>query len=60
MRKFDFMNNLTGYFEMLGQRESSGNYRSRNPQGYLGKYQMGESAMIDAGYYNKKYNIDTF
>ena len=52
MRKFDFMNNSTGYFEMLGQRESSGNYRARNPHGYLGKYQMEEYAMIDAGHCN--------
>lgn len=35
----------------LGLRESSGVYDAVNPYGYLGKYQMGEGALIDAGYY---------
>lgn len=35
----------------LGLRESSGRYDVVNPYGYLGKYQMGEAALIDAGYY---------
>ena len=39
------------FFEALGQRESSGNYEVINPIGYLGKYQMGKLALIDAGYY---------
>jgi hypothetical protein len=35
----------------LGLRESSGAYEVINPYGYLSKYQMGERALIDAGYY---------
>ena len=35
----------------LGLRESSGRYDVENPWGYLGKYQMGEEALIDASYY---------
>jgi Ca2+-binding RTX toxin-like protein len=41
----------SGYFEALGQRESSGRYDATNSYGYLGKYQMGEGALIDSGYY---------
>jgi len=35
----------------LAARESSGNYRAINSYGYLGKYQFGEAALIDLGYY---------
>ena len=45
----------------LGMRESSGDYTAFNKYGYLGKYQMGEMALVDCGYYkkdNKKYNND--
>lgn len=34
----------------LGARESSNDYESVNRLGYLGKYQMGKLALIDAGY----------
>ena len=50
----DFLNDL-------GARESGGNYKAFNKYGYAGKYQMGEPALIDAGYYKKqsgKYNND--
>ena len=46
------------FFEDLGKRESSGNYRAKNKQGFLGKYQMGEAAMVDAGYYKPKRNYN--
>ena len=39
------------FLNALGQRESSGNYQAVNSVGYLGKYQVGEAALIDAGYY---------
>ena len=42
---------LQQYFDAIGQRESGGNYKVVNTVGYLGKYQMGKSALIDAGYY---------
>ena len=53
--------NSYDFLEALGQRESSGNYKAKNKLGYIGKYQMGETAMIDAGYYKKSsgnYNND--
>lgn len=52
---------LDKFYNDLGVRESGGNYSSVNKYGYVGKYQMGEAAMIDAGYYKKpsgKYNND--
>lgn len=42
---------LNDFYNNLGARESGGNYSSVNKYGYVGKYQMGEAAMIDAGYY---------
>jgi Ca2+-binding RTX toxin-like protein len=39
------------FLDALGQRESGGNYRAVNQFNYLGKYQMGEGALIDTGYY---------
>lgn len=45
---------LDEFWEDLGQQESSGNYKAVNRLNYLGKYQMGEAAMVDAGYYKPK------
>ncbi|MDR7867900.1 MAG: hypothetical protein RIN56_13925 [Sporomusaceae bacterium] len=43
---------LTGYLDKLGERESSNDYRARNKEyGYIGKYQMGDAALADAGFY---------
>ncbi|MCJ7597227.1 MAG: calcium-binding protein [Methyloceanibacter sp.] len=39
------------FLDALGQRESGGDYRAVNQFNYLGKYQMGEGALIDTGYY---------
>jgi len=36
----------------LAARESEGKYDAQNTFGFSGKYQMGEAALIDAGYYN--------
>lgn len=41
------------FFEALGMRESSNNYRVINSLGYVGKYQLGEEVLIDTGYYIK-------
>ena len=49
---------LDEFYTDLGIRESSGNYKAKNRYGYLGKYQMGESAMVDAGYYKPKRNYN--
>ena len=42
---------LDDFYRDLGQRESSGNYEVVNRLGYVGKYQMGEAALVDCGYY---------
>ena len=55
------MKTLQQFLNDLGARESAGNYKAFNRYGYAGKYQMGEAALIDAGYYRKpsrKYNND--
>lgn len=42
------------FLQELSLKESSSDYENdKNPFGYLGKYQMGESALIDAGYYTR-------
>jgi len=43
--------NYKDFLRDLGYRESRGGYKVENTYGYLGKYQMGESALKDAGYY---------
>lgn len=53
------MKTYDDFFEALGQKESSGNYASINKKhGYLGKYQMGEAALIDSGYYKRDGKIN--
>lgn len=55
------MKTLQQFLTDLGERESGGRYNILNKYGYAGKYQMGEAALIDAGYYTKpggKYNND--
>ena len=47
------MKTLQQFLNDLAYRESGGNYKSFNKYGYAGKYQMGEPALIDAGYYCK-------
>lgn len=47
------------FINAIGERESGGNggYQAQNSQNYLGRYQMGEGALVDAGYVknDKKY-----
>ena len=55
------MKTLNDFLTDLGARESGGKYTAFNKYGYAGKYQMGEMALVDAGYYvkpNRKYNND--
>lgn len=55
------MKTLKDFLNDLGNRESGGNYKVLNKYGYAGKYQMGEMALIDTGYYikpSRKYNND--
>lgn len=41
------------FLKALGQRESGMNASAHNPFGYVGLFQMGEAALIDAGYYRR-------
>ena len=52
------MKTLQEFLNDLGARESSGNYKAFNKYGYVGKYQMGEMALIDCGYYKKTKNYN--
>lgn len=40
---------LTAYYTQIGKSESGGNYKAVNTIGYVGKYQFGYPALIDAG-----------
>ena len=51
------MKTLENFLDDLGVRESGGNYKAFNRFGYAGKYQMGEAALVDAGYYYKPSGI---
>ncbi len=51
------MKTLQDFLNDLGARESGGNYKAFNRYGYAGKYQMGEAALIDCGYYKKASKI---
>ena len=46
-----YKGNYRDFLRALGYRESGGRYNIENSYGYLGKYQMGEGALKDAGYY---------
>ena len=42
---------FSAFVEALGQRESGGHYGAFNDIGYIGKFQFGEAALQDTGYY---------
>jgi hypothetical protein len=46
-------NQMTAYFAQIGKSESGGKYDIVNTIGYVGKYQFGYLALIDAGYVAK-------
>ena len=52
------MKSLQDFLDALGKSESGGCYKAFNKYGYAGKYQMGEAALIDAGYYKKNTNYN--
>lgn len=41
------------YLHTLGNRESNNDYSRENSIGYLGRFQMGEKALIDVNFYTK-------
>lgn len=53
MAAVNSMKNYDAFLEAVGARESSGDYKIVNSIGFLGKYQMGEAALIDSDYYKK-------
>lgn len=46
----DFGFDFKTYSDLIGKRESSDNYKAVNKGGYLGRYQLGAPALIEAGY----------
>ncbi|WP_425409006.1 hypothetical protein [Hyphococcus sp.] len=46
------------FFDALGLRESSDNYQAVNSAGFLGRYQLGEPALIDVGIYTDDGNFE--
>jgi hypothetical protein len=42
------------FYKDLAMQESSGRLMEINEQNYIGLYQMGEMALVDAGYYSEK------
>lgn len=48
-----FVGDVDDFYAALAQRESSGNASVVNAFGYLGLYQMGEPAMMDASWYDE-------
>ena len=52
---------MAEFYKKLAKRESNDNPRSENEYGFIGLYQMGEAALVDADYYEKQngnYNND--
>ncbi|WDI32189.1 hypothetical protein PUV54_03155 [Hyphococcus flavus] len=48
-----YVGDVDDFYDALAQRESSGNASVENSYGYLGLYQMGEPAMMDAQWYDE-------
>ncbi|MGD9800242.1 MAG: hypothetical protein AB7F91_06105 [Parvularculaceae bacterium] len=48
-----FVGDINDFYAALAQRESGGNAGVENTFGYLGLYQMGEPAMMDATWYDE-------
>lgn len=48
-----YVGEVDDFYSALAQRESSGNPSVENIYGYLGLYQMGEPAMMDAQWYDE-------
>jgi len=53
------MSDYGSFLEGLANRESSGDQHAINNLGYLGLYQMGEAALVDAGYVERRRKPDS-
>ena len=49
-------NSYEGFLDALAEKESSNDYSKKNSQGYLGRYQMGNDALIEANFKDKNGN----
>ena len=49
----DFTQDEKAFMDALGHRESSDDYQKVSKFGYLGRYQFGESALEELGYFKK-------
>ena len=49
-RRSNSKGSYTDFTNAIGAKESSNNYQAKNQYGYLGRYQMGTSALQDAGF----------
>ncbi len=49
----DFTKEEKEFMDALGHRESSDNYQKISKYGYLGRYQFGEAALEELGYFKK-------
>lgn len=54
-----YVGDVDDFYAALAQRESSGNPSVENTYGYLGLYQMGEPAMMDAQWYDESVPFET-
>ncbi|NNL89060.1 MAG: hypothetical protein HKP25_08315 [Marinicaulis sp.] len=54
-----FVGDIDDFYDALAQRESGGNAAVENTFGYLGLYQMGEPAMMDAAWYDESPPAET-
>lgn len=54
-----YVGDVDDFYNALAQRESSGNPSAENSYGYLGLYQMGEPAMMDAQWYDETSPYET-
>jgi len=48
-----YVGDINDFYDALAQRESGGNAGVVNTYGYLGLYQLGEPAMMDASWYDE-------
>ena len=54
-----YVGDVDDFYAALAQRESSGDPSVENTYGYLGLYQMGEPAMMDAKWYDETAPAET-
>ena len=56
LEQVEVVRDYQGFLDALGMRESSNDYTAVNRFDYMGRYQLGEEALSDAGFMDKKGN----